>query len=31
VRGFIERHGGPIIDAESPEQIEFVDRQMTGG
>jgi endonuclease YncB( thermonuclease family) len=31
VRGFIEQHGGPIIDAEGPEQIEFVDRQMTGG
>ncbi len=31
VRGWIEQHGGPIIDAGSPEQIEFVDRQMTGG
>ena len=31
VRGWIEQHGGPIIDAEVPEQIEFVDRQMTGG
>jgi endonuclease YncB( thermonuclease family) len=31
VRGFIEQHGGPIIDAEYPEQIEFADRQMTGG
>jgi endonuclease YncB( thermonuclease family) len=31
VRGFIEQHGGPIIDAGGPEQIEFVDRQMTGG
>lgn len=25
VRGWIERRGGPIISAETPEQIEFVD------
>jgi hypothetical protein len=31
VRGYIEQQSGPIIDAESPEQIEFMDRTMTGG
>jgi endonuclease YncB( thermonuclease family) len=31
VRGFIEQHGGPIIEADVPEQIEFVDERLTGG
>jgi len=31
VRGFIEQRGGPIIEADGPEQIEFVDRRVTGG
>ncbi len=31
VRGWIQQHGGPIIEAEVPEQIEFVDQRMTGG
>lgn len=29
VRGFVERHGGPWIDAARPEQIELMDREQS--